>query len=132
ALHIVAVFHMQDVDIDEARGLAVKDANMPLILLNPSDTQRARTFTLLHELTHLALQKSDWAQGPLSASFSTTTDVRTERFCNHVAAELMLPATLVQTYVREKWDATPHRPLTNPKAVSQIAGHYCASLSVTA
>lgn len=128
----VAVVHMEGVDIDEARGLAIKDPNMPIILLNPGDKQHARTFTLLHELVHLGLAKNDWAQGPLKAALETNTDRATERFCNQVTAELMLPANLIQQYVQDRWNVSSQNPIDNTRPIRSVARQYSASLSVTA
>ena len=65
------------------RGFSIADKFSPFIVINSNDSKPARSFTLLHELTHLILGK-----GAIGGSFG---DNPIERFCDEVAARFLLP-----------------------------------------
>jgi Zn-dependent peptidase ImmA (M78 family) len=67
----------------EARGLAILEVPLPVILLNTKDTPYTRIFTLFHELSHLALR---------STGLCDLGDAdKTEVFCNTIAGEALVP-----------------------------------------
>ncbi len=72
-----------DIDTDIFRGFAIADDIAPFVIVNPRDAHTAWSFTLLHELTHLLL-------GQTGVS-NARTGHETERFCNDVASEFLLP-----------------------------------------
>lgn len=126
----VAVFHVETVEIDELRGLAIKDDRMPIILLNPKDSLRARTFTLLHELAHLGLGQNDWSEEALSASVVTSASGKAESFCNQVAAELMMPEAIVRDFVRQELNGAGASPIQSETDIKRVANAFCASYSM--
>lgn len=75
-------------DVKEFRGFALCDRYAPLIFINGRDARAAQIFTLAHELAHLCIEESGVSN--LDAKTLDEADA-TEKFCNRVATELLLP-----------------------------------------
>lgn len=76
--------HHSAIDASVFRGIALSDSFAPFVVINDQDAKSAWSFTLLHELTHLWLGSTG-----ISGTFA---DSQTERFCNDVASNFLLPA----------------------------------------
>jgi Zn-dependent peptidase ImmA (M78 family) len=105
-------------DPQEFRGFALNDSFAPLVFVNGADTKAAQIFTLVHELTHLwlgetALDNADMASAPAEG---------TERWCNEVAAEVLVPLSSLIEQLR------PNEPLT--EALDRLARTFKVSTLV--
>ncbi len=76
------------------RGFALADKIAPFIVINDQDAKAARSFTLLHELTHIWIGQSG-VSGGVDTSENTTPQEPIERFCNDVASEILLPEAVL-------------------------------------
>ena len=82
-------------DANEFRGFAISDKLAPLIFINRTDAIAAQIFTFAHELAHIWLNNS----GLSNASPISTHSHKNEKWCNYVAAELLVPlADLKKNY----------------------------------
>jgi len=80
-------------DLNEFRGFALSNEYAPLIFINSKDTDAARSFTLLHELAHIAIGKSGLS--------NDLYEHQVEQWCNKVAAEVLIPKDSLQRNYEE-------------------------------
>lgn len=78
----------QPLDPEEFRGFVLCDRYAPLIFINGADFKSAQMFTLAHELGHLWLGKD----GVFNLPDLQPSEDRIEKFCNQVAAEVLIPS----------------------------------------
>ena len=76
--------HHTAFDVETFRGFALSDALAPFVVVNDQDAKPAWSFTLLHELAHIALGVSGVSGNRLEGDL--------EQFCNNVASTMLLPA----------------------------------------
>ena len=79
--------------VQEFRGFALVDPWAPLVFLNAGDSKAAQLFTLTHELAHLFLGQG----GLFDTEAGRVPDQHVERWCNQVAAELLMPLEETRT-----------------------------------
>jgi Zn-dependent peptidase ImmA (M78 family) len=89
-------------DPTEFRGFVLVDEYAPLVFVNGADGKAAQMFTLAHELAHV------WFGS--SAAFDLQelqpADDETERACNRVAAEFLVPASQMRNF----WSSVRQEP----------------------
>ncbi|MCG3153484.1 MAG: hypothetical protein DKINENOH_00072 [bacterium] len=80
--------------VDEFRGFVLADEYAPLVFVNGADAKAAQMFTLAHELAHVWFGQS--------AAFDLRNlepaQNRIEQACNRVAAEFLVPASLLRRF----------------------------------
>ena len=90
-------------EVQEFRGFALVDSLAPLIFINAADSKAAQMFTLAHELAHLWLGES----GVSDTEAGKAPEQEIERWCNAVAAELLMPMQATRKAYQ------PNAPLTD-------------------
>ncbi len=73
------------VDKELLRGLAIYHQTLPIIIINDSDSRKAQSFTLFHELGHLLRKESvidDWMD----------YHQQVERWCDELSGSVLMPA----------------------------------------
>jgi Zn-dependent peptidase ImmA (M78 family) len=83
--------------VETFRGFAIADPIIPLVFINGRDALAAQIFTFLHEVAHIWLGESGISNANIAPE--KHRNARTERFCNKVAAEFLVP----ERAIREGW-----------------------------
>jgi len=106
---VVGSNNHRKLDVGEFRCFALADSLAPLVFLNGADSKAALMFTLAHELAHLWLG----ASGVSDVQAGQVPEQHTERWCNQVAAELLMPISELRA------EHQPHAPI--PEEIQRLA-----------
>jgi Zn-dependent peptidase ImmA (M78 family) len=90
---VVSPSTKRKISIHEFRAFALIDDYVPLIFLNSNDSFAARLFSLMHEIVHIGLGKSDL----YNASDYEDSHKEEERLCNLITVEFFMPNDIVKT-----------------------------------
>lgn len=80
--------------MSEFRGFALVDEYAPLIFINGADFTSAQMFTLIHELVHIWIGEG----GVSNFEVMQPLPIEIERYCNAVAAEVLVPRAELTKY----------------------------------
>ncbi|MDR0987937.1 MAG: ImmA/IrrE family metallo-endopeptidase [Prevotellaceae bacterium] len=80
------------ISVQDCRGFALVNKEAPYIFINNSDSKSAQLFTLIHELAHILVGVSAGYAGDAGYEHDYT-----EKFCDQVAAEFLVPSNLLTT-----------------------------------
>lgn len=108
-------------DVKVFRGLSLYDTHLPVIAVNAKDTAGARSFSLIHELAHLALRH----EGTCTMIGGDHIEV----LCNAVAGEFLVPKQTLLTHplIKDKPDTR-----WEPDEIRALARAFGVSLHVIA
>jgi Zn-dependent peptidase ImmA (M78 family)/DNA-binding XRE family transcriptional regulator len=87
----ILTFQATDLELDEARGFSISLKPLPAVVVNIKDAYRGRIFTLLHELTHIALNEGGICD--LDDNQRRNASAKVEAYCNRVAGAVLFPKT---------------------------------------
>lgn len=75
-------------DLNEFRGFTLSDEYASIIFINAKDSIAARSFTLMHELAHIAIAQD----GVSNTNGYNKNSNAIEKWCDQVAAEILVPS----------------------------------------
>jgi len=85
----ILTFQAANLELDEARGFSISLKPLPVVVANIKDAYRGRIFTLLHEVTHIALNEGGICD--LDDNQRRNVNAQIEAFCNRVAGAILFP-----------------------------------------
>ncbi|OLD88916.1 MAG: hypothetical protein DMD38_10110 [Gemmatimonadetes bacterium] len=80
----VLVFQATNVPVAELRGYSISVDPLPVVVVNRKDSYAGRSFTLLHEMTHILLRSGGLCD--------LEGEQAIEIFCNHAAGAALVPS----------------------------------------
>jgi Zn-dependent peptidase ImmA (M78 family)/DNA-binding XRE family transcriptional regulator len=124
----VLVFQFPKVSLEQARGVSLFDFPLPVIGINSKETvPAARCFTLIHELTHIALALGKEERAALGETRDNSAWLEVERFAEETASSALIPEDMLSVFLRkmnvapDKWDIKLMRSLAGKFSVTPLA-----------
>lgn len=103
----VMVLQIENISIKEIRGISLNYDILPIIAVNKNDSDRAKVFTLFHEIAHLVRRTSNLCL----IDFNEREDEE-EKICNNLAANILIPEITLDSIINGK-DFSDDRVITN-------------------
>lgn len=107
----ILVFQTTKIALGTFRGLSIHHDRLPVILINGGDSASGRTFTLFHELAHLANRTSGLCV--------LKENINEEALANSFAANFLMPENSVRRQLR---------PIDDPY---ELSGHLASVFKVS-
>lgn len=98
---VVGNNNKRSLDISEFRAFVLIDEYAPLIFLNAKDSENAKIFSLCHELVHIWLGIDELYNNSYFQN-NSFFNKKLERFCNEVAAEMLLPERILKKIYKKE------------------------------
>ncbi|MGH9577291.1 MAG: XRE family transcriptional regulator, partial [Terriglobales bacterium] len=124
----VLVFQFPKVPLAQVRGLSLLTSPLPVIGMNSKESAPgARVFTLLHELTHIALAVGQEEKAALGEPRDDAAWSRVERFAEETASAAIIPEESLAGFLRhlsvprDAWDVQLVRSLATKLRVTPLA-----------
>jgi Zn-dependent peptidase ImmA (M78 family)/transcriptional regulator with XRE-family HTH domain len=110
---------------NDISGFCLRDHEFPVIYINNGTTKTRQIFSLLHELAHLLFNMNGLSKFDQSyLDRLEISDQKIERFCNAIAAEVLIPSDDFENQIIN----FPHNLEASPEAVfSLLANRYSVS-----
>lgn len=94
------VFQFSKVPLDEARGVALLRAPMPVVGINSKEIPEAKAYTLLHEVVHLMLANANEETAAINERRTEQQWQEVERFAEQVASMTLVPEAALRDTIR--------------------------------
>jgi len=124
----VLVGQFPKVSLTQVRGVSLLHWPLPAIGINSKETSPgARSFTLIHELAHIALAWGNEEQVALREGRDETAWQQVERFGEEVASAVLIPEETLSSFLqrmavpRDGWDIPLVRRLASTFRVTPLA-----------
>jgi Zn-dependent peptidase ImmA (M78 family) len=124
----VLVFQFPKVHLQEVRGVTLPLFPAPVIGINSREISAgARSFTLMHELLHLALARADEEKVALNESRADSDWQEVERFAEETASAVLISQQMLEESLRQMsvrrdaWDVQSVRQLAAGFHVTPLA-----------
>ena len=98
--HGIIVSQITGVSLEEMKGLSIYYDLFPIIAVNNKDYERAKAFSLFHELAHLIRRSSSLCL----IDFNERNDEE-EKTCDRLAAEILMPKNAFKTIARSTFES---------------------------
>jgi Zn-dependent peptidase ImmA (M78 family)/transcriptional regulator with XRE-family HTH domain len=124
----VLVFQFPKVSLAQTRGVTLFKFPLPAIGINSKESSPgARSFTLLHELTHLALAVGNEERAALGETRDDAGWLEVERFAEEAASATLIPQEMLSSILQrmdvspDAWDISSMRSLAGKFNITPLA-----------
>lgn len=116
---------------ESIRGFSLYDDFAPIVAVNTHWDYRPRVFTMLHEFNHLVSRTSSACVETLQQRLPDTED-RVERWCEQVAAAVLMPWPEVSSFLSRDLQLSSERQVTSLDQLFRIAKYFGTSARAAA
>lgn len=116
----IMVLQISNVSVREIRGLSLNYDILPIIGINKADSERAKVFTLFHELSHIIRRTSALC----SVKFDERSDDE-EKTCDKIASEVLVPKLEILNMIQNNLNK-----VTDDEYIKEISDNFGVSTFV--